>query len=84
MKFLKSRAKGGLGLLLIEEQHRAIVGNLMMWIIGPGVHPLRLILTSHIHELSRRKWRFPDLTWLFTKGGGDIYLRRLIGLEQHL
>lgn len=43
----------------------------MVWILGPSPHPLRIILKSHVHELSRLKWGFPDLTWLFTKGGSS-------------
>lgn len=41
----------------------------MVWIMGPGHHPLRVILQAHIHDLSRRKWGVPDLTWIVTKGG---------------
>lgn len=40
----QGKSKGGLGLLLVQEQYRAIVGNLMLWIMGPGGHPLQTIL----------------------------------------
>lgn len=52
----QSKAKGGLGLISVQEQYTAIVGNLMLWIMGPGGHPLQAILRSHIHALSRKKW----------------------------
>lgn len=64
-----ARHHGGLGLLLIEEQHRAIAGNLILWVLGPTSHPLRLILQSHIHEISEKKWGCKDLTWAVTMGG---------------
>lgn len=66
----QSKANGGLGLLLISEQYQAIVGNLMLWVLGPDPHPLRSILCSHIRNLSQRKWGFPDFTWIVAKGGG--------------
>lgn len=44
----QSRAKGGLGLLLIVEQYHALAGNLMVWTLGPRDHPLRQILCSHL------------------------------------
>lgn len=67
----QSRAKGGLGLLSIEEQYRAIAGNLMVWTLGPEEHPLRKILRSHLQELSHRRWGFPDLTWVVSQGGSS-------------
>lgn len=46
------KTRGGLGLFLVEEQFRAIAGNLMIWLLGPGDHLLREILCGHIKELS--------------------------------
>lgn len=65
-----SKNQGGLGLLLIEEQHRAIAGNIMLWTMGPSPHPLRRIYQSHVHELSEKKWGSRDLTWIVSPGGG--------------
>lgn len=67
----QGKAKGGLGLLSIMEQYRAMSGNLMLWTLGPDDHPLRVILRSHIHDLSRRKWGNSDLSWVVTKGGSS-------------
>lgn len=67
----QGRARGGLGLLSVIEQYRAMSGNLMTWILGPEPHPLRVILTSHIRELSKRKWGVPGLSWVVTKGGSS-------------
>lgn len=39
---------------------------------GSEPHPLRSILSSHLHDLSRRKWGFPDFTWVITKGGSKV------------
>lgn len=69
----QSKALGGLGLLSVEEQYRAIAGNLMIWLLGPDDHLLREILCGHIKELSRRKWGYPDMTWLVTPGGSKHY-----------
>lgn len=65
------RSRGGLGLLSVVDQHRAMAGNLMVWVLGPGAHPLRLILQSHIHDLSSRKWGISDLSWIVSKGGSS-------------
>lgn len=43
----------------------------MAWILGPGDHPLRLILQSHIADLSRRKWGIQDMSWIVTQGGSS-------------
>lgn len=56
-------------MLSVVEQYRAMTGNLMVWILGPGVHPLRSILQAHIKDLSNRWWGVPDLSWIVTKGG---------------
>lgn len=48
------KAKGGLGLMLISEQYQALARNLLVWALGPGDHPLRLLLFAHLRELSRR------------------------------
>lgn len=65
----QSRSRGGLGLISVADQYRSMAGTLMVWVLGPGVHPLRLILQSHIKDLSRRKWGIEDLTWIVSKGG---------------
>lgn len=64
------KGRGGLGLMLICEQYQALAGNLMVWALGPGDHPLRIILSAHLHELSRRQWGYPDYSWVVSKGGG--------------
>lgn len=61
--------KEGLGLLLIAEQYRAMVGNLLIWILGSEFHPLRCILGSHIRDLSVRKWGIANYTWVVAAGG---------------
>lgn len=64
------KCMGGLGLLSVEEQYRAIAGNFMIWLLGTGDHLLRDILCTHIRDLSANKWGYSDLTWMVTKGGG--------------
>lgn len=64
------KSRGGLGLIMITEQYRAIAGNLFMWVLGQETHPLRHILSSHLWDLSQRKWGVADFTWVVSKGGG--------------
>lgn len=68
----QSKARGGLGMLSIIEQYRAMAGKLMVWILGPGTHPLRTILRAHIQELSKRKWGVEDMSWVVTMGGSPL------------
>lgn len=60
--------------MLISEQYRALAGNLVVWALGPGNHPLQIILCSHLphhlRELSREKWGYSDFTWVVSRGGG--------------
>lgn len=58
----QSKARGGLGLRSVLEQYRAMTGNLMVWILGSGAHPLRSILQAHIQDLSCRRWGVSDLS----------------------
>lgn len=60
---------GGLGLVGVVEQYRALTGNLFMWIVTDAIHPLRAILQGHIREASRRRWGLDDLTWVVSKCG---------------
>lgn len=60
---------GGLNLLGIEAQYKALTGNLILWILRPEQHPLRSILKGHIADASRRRWGFGDLTWIVTHCG---------------
>lgn len=55
--------------MLIIEQYRAIAGNLMLWALRPGNHPLRLILGGHLRNLSQCTWGYPDFTWVVSRGG---------------
>lgn len=65
----QEKHQGGLGLILITEQYNAIAGNIMLWVLGPERHPLRLILASHLRDLSRRQGGYPDYLWVVIKGG---------------
>lgn len=68
----QSKAHGGLGLISIVEQYRALAGGIMVWTLGPDLqHPLRRILREHLMDLSVRKWGTPDLTWVVTPGGSS-------------
>lgn len=64
----QSKFKGELGLLSVNDQYRAIAGNLMVWSLGPGSHPLRIILQSHIQDLSKRKWGVSNYRGQFPRG----------------
>lgn len=51
-----------------------MAGNIMIWAVGPEDHPLHRILCAHLMDLSKRKWGFPDLTWVVTRGGSHVSL----------
>lgn len=65
----RCKITGGLGLIMVIEQYRAIAGNLMIWTLGQETHPLRFILCAHLQERSRQKWGFDDFSWLIAPGG---------------
>lgn len=66
------QAVGGLGLLLIVEQYWAIIGNLLLWILGKAPHPLKVILRSHIRIQSHGLWGFSDFNWVVAKGSNQV------------
>lgn len=68
--------RGGLGLLIIE-QYRAMVGNIMIWVLGKESHLLRSILCTHIQDLSVRRWGITDFTWIVAGGGRGASLGSL-------
>lgn len=63
------RAEGGLSLISVETQYRALTCNFMLWIMREGQHPLRQILGEHIMQASWRRWGLRDLSWLVSKCG---------------
>lgn len=65
----RPRAAGGLGLLGVEAQFHALSSRTMLWILGEGNHPLQVILRSHIHDASVRRWGTADMTWTVSSCG---------------
>lgn len=63
------KSEGGLGLISIIDQHKALSGSIMIWVTLPGPHPLRCILQVHISQLSTKRWGTSDLSWLVTNCG---------------
>lgn len=63
------KAEGGLNLLDVESQLRALAGKFMIWLLGDGPHILRSILSSHIMKASWKRWGLRDLSWLVSKCG---------------
>lgn len=64
-----SKQEGGLGLINITAQYRALAGNFMVWVAMHGEHPLRRILQGHIGQASLRRWGNKDLTWMVSTCG---------------
>lgn len=63
------KSEGGIGLICIADQHRAITGSLMLWVARPDDHPLRAILQQHVRHLSWKRWGLNDLSWLVSPCG---------------
>lgn len=87
------KMEGGLGLINIAAQYRALSGTLMIWVALQGEHPLWMILQSHIGGVSQRRWGIADLSWLVSQCGsmqmaGSITWRSLCrgweSLRKHL
>lgn len=49
-------AEGGLGLISITNQYKALSGLIMIWVSMIDQHPLRGILQGHITHASQRRW----------------------------
>jgi hypothetical protein len=64
----RSKAEGGLGLISIVSQTRALSGRIVMWALHMNRPPnlLRDLLQLYIRDLSERRWGKKDLTWAFT------------------
>lgn len=61
----KPRNMGGLGLISIPHQVRALAGGFFTWAIKAGDHPLRRLLQHRIRELSVKRWGSYDFTWIY-------------------
>lgn len=57
------RQMGGLGVLSLQHQRRALAGKLVLWAMKPGVHPLQMILRTYINQLSFKRWGLHDYSW---------------------
>lgn len=63
------KENGGLNLLRVESQFKALTGKFLLWIMMNGKHPLRDILREHIESVSWRRWGTRDLAWIVSKCG---------------
>lgn len=57
------RQEGHLGVLSIQQQWRALVGNFLLLAMHLGSHPLQIILRSLIQQLYFKRWGLPDYSW---------------------
>lgn len=64
-----SKDDGGLNLLGVEAQYKALSGKFMSWLMMSDRHLLRTILQQHIRSASWRRWGIRDLSWVVTKCG---------------
>lgn len=63
------KADGGLNIIGVEAQYKALTGKFMLWILMSGPHPLRSILRAHIEGVSWRRWGTRDLSWIVSRCG---------------
>lgn len=61
----KPRSRGGLGLISIPHQVRAMAGGFITWAIREGDHPLQRLLQHRIRLLSAHRWHSYDFTWIY-------------------
>lgn len=59
------KQEGGLGVLSIQQQRRALVGKFILWAMRPRLHPLQCILWASIQWLSLKKWGLEGYSWVF-------------------
>lgn len=76
---IKPRNGGGLGLISIPHQVRALAGGFFTWAIREGDHPLRRLLQHRIRLLSVHRWGTYDYTWIYApcntlpEGGSKLW-----------
>lgn len=57
--------KGGLRVISLREQVRALIAKIFLWTIVTSNHPLQLILRRRICQMLEKKWGCVDLSWTF-------------------
>lgn len=60
----KPRSRGGLGLISIPAQARALAGLFVLWATQEGEQPLRQLLQVRIHALSADRWNTHNYAWI--------------------
>lgn len=60
---------GGLGLIGVEAKYDALSHSFMLWLLAEEEHPLRLILRSHIAQISEKRWGTADTAWIVSNCG---------------
>lgn len=62
--FTRPRCQGGLGLISIPAQARALAGLIILWTIQEGDQPLRQLLQFRIRALSADCWNTFNFAWI--------------------
>lgn len=56
--------EGGLGLIFVKHQTMARIAKNMLWMVANKDHTLQWILRAKITNLSEKRWRTRDYTWI--------------------
>lgn len=57
--------KGGLGLVSISQQVKALLAKMIIWAISDGHHQLKTIIQGKIMDMSERKYGIRDYSSVF-------------------
>lgn len=60
----RPRRQGGLGLISIPAQARALAGSIVLWAIQEGDQPLKQLLQFRIRALSADRWNTFNYAWI--------------------
>jgi hypothetical protein len=66
----RPKEEGGLGLIYIPAQRRALAGRFFLWLLQDHKdnNPLRKLLQHYVRDHSYQRWGERNLTWIFMEG----------------
>lgn len=56
--------QGGLGVISLREQVRALISKIILWALAASNRPLLIILRGYIRQMSMKKWGCKDYSWV--------------------
>lgn len=56
--------RGGIGLISLIQQVRALASKLILWAITDEDHPLKKLMQASFREMSLKRWGIPNFAWV--------------------